>query len=131
MSDQDEGYEVVDKRGKTDGASDAQADDPEVEEGVPEQEQTTDVPSLLSYMLSLLRASAWQWMGLVMNPVNGKVEVDLKQARLAIDCFETISEKLSPFLEERGRREIQGALADLRVNFVERANAAGQKKQEN
>lgn len=83
-----------------------------------------DVAGLLAYMLNLLGAAAWQWMGVIVSPETGQAVTDLAQARLAIDSFEAVSKQLTPLLDERTTREVQNALADLRVNFVERSTKA-------
>ncbi|MGQ9808717.1 MAG: DUF1844 domain-containing protein [Armatimonadota bacterium] len=90
------------------------------------EQMSAEVPDLLAYMLSLLGAAAWQWMGLIANPVTRKAEVDLNQARLAIDTFEDIARRLYPYLDEETNRQIRQSLTDLRVNFLERSKSGGQ-----
>ncbi|MCC6484812.1 MAG: DUF1844 domain-containing protein [Armatimonadetes bacterium] len=144
----EQGFEIVDKRrlGETEPpqpdisrnaesaatpetshssvSTEANAATPDPSETDPELLGPPNVESLLAYMLNLLATSAWQWMGVIMNPETSEATVDIGQARLAIDTFEAVAEKLSPSLDERTRREIQNALADLRVNFVERSTKA-------
>ncbi len=90
------------------------------------EQMSAEVPDLLAYMLSLLGAAAWQWMGLIANPVTRKAEVDLNQARLAIDTFEDVARRLYPYLDEQTNRQIRQSLTDLRVNFLERSKSGEQ-----
>ena len=76
---------------------------------------------LLSTWLSLLAAKAWQGMGLVPNPLTGKTEKNLDDARLAIDAYAAVFEVLRARLEEQPRREMENVLTMLRVNFVEKS----------
>lgn len=112
---------------ETAGAPDPATDAGEWEdsgESEHEAQGPPDVAGLLAYMLNLLGAAAWQWMGVIVSPETGQAVTDLAQARLAIDSFEAVSKQLTPLLDERTTREVQNALADLRVNFVERSTKA-------
>ncbi len=141
MTDKIDGFEVVDKRKIS--PDETEDDQPEQEVTTDEQgqqeessagsdtEQADDVTSLLFYVLSLLAAAAWQWMGLVKDPSSGVLKIDLKQARLAIDTFEAVADKLKPMIDAKPAREIQNALADLRMNFVERATPTGSATEQN
>jgi len=148
MADQEtEGFQVIDKRRLVTGEdqpakAEESREQPEAPGGQgPErgqanrepagaeesaQQMSAEVPDLLAYMLSLLGAAAWQWMGLIANPVTRRTEVDLSQARLAIDTFEDIARRLYPYLDEEANRQIRQTLTDLRVNFLERSKGASQ-----
>lgn len=147
MSEKDEGYEIVDKRRKYDEATQEQAAEPsaaaqpEAEqaaqpeadpEAVSSEQASADsagagpqeqarVEDMLVYILNILGAAAWQWMGLLANPATGEAEQDLDQARLAIDSFDAIAEKLMPRLAEGDQGHIRQILADLRANFVQKS----------
>lgn len=127
MSDEEQqGFEVVDKRGKERSSAES-----EIGTSSSRQEETgsneipgdgkPDVPGLLVYMMSVLGASSWQCLGLIANPVTHESEVDLEQAKLAIDTFEFLSEKLKPYLDDRTYREIRQSLADLQANYVSKS----------
>ena len=76
-------------------------------------------PDLLRWCVSLLATSAWQAMGLIPDPATNKVEIDLDDARLAIDATAGLLEHLRPRLTEAERREFENLLANLRLNYVE------------
>ena len=148
MADQEtEGFQVIDKRRLVTGEDQpAEAEESREQPKAPggqepergpantepagaeesARQMSAEVPDLLAYMLSLLGAAAWQWMGLIANPVTRRAEVDLNQARLAIDTFEDIARRLYPYLDEEANRQIRQSLTDLRVNFLERSKGASQ-----
>jgi hypothetical protein len=76
---------------------------------------------LLTSFLSLMAMKAWEGMGLVPNPMSGKTEKNLEDARLAIDAYAAVFELLRPRVDEGERREIENALTMLRVNFVDKS----------
>lgn len=147
------GYEVVDKRRKKQTRPEAAAQEPSEQEVAAEaqdaeqeadaspepdasqepaeeaqaqgseEEAEADVLSLLMYVLSLLGASAWQHLGLVMSPVTKQVKQNLPQARLAIDTFEAILDKAAPGLDESTANQLRQSLRDLKVNYIERSRA--------
>jgi hypothetical protein len=76
---------------------------------------------LLTTFLSLMAMKAWEGMGLVANPMTGKTEKNLEDARLAIDTYAAVFELLRVRVDDRARREMENALTMLRVNFVEKS----------
>lgn len=80
-----------------------------------------DVYSLLHVSIAQLAAVAWQKMGLQADPFTNKIEKDIEQARLAIDCAAALVEKLLPHLEKHQARDYQTLLTDLRLNFVKQS----------
>lgn len=120
MEDQEKGYEVIDKRGNR-------------EEPVPEQETAEEhehehdetmsisVYGLLQWFVAMLSESAWQTMGIQMNPATKKVEKDMAQAKAAVDTIVFIVDQLAPHVPEEQRRAYRGLVSDLRVNFVQQS----------
>jgi hypothetical protein len=76
---------------------------------------------LLASFLNLMAMKAWEGMGLVPNPMSGKTEKNLEDARLAIDAYAAVYELLRPRVDEGERRELENALTMLRVNFVDKS----------
>lgn len=68
--------------------------------------------------IEILHQGAWIAMGLIANPVTGKIERDLAQARMAIDSVAFLAEKVEGDLDEATRREIKRVVSDLQMNFV-------------
>jgi len=82
-----------------------------------------DAYTLAKIMLMEFQARAWQYLGLIPNPVTNVVSSDLSQARFAIDMFAVVAEKLAEVgqLTNEEQRELQRVLSDLRINYVQRA----------
>lgn len=139
---EDKGFEVVDKR-KTGAEEEAEpAEEPEAseptEEIPPTEEETrdheehareatkpADVYTIITWMIGMLASSAWQTMGLQVAPGAHEIEKDLDQAKLAIDCVMALADRVSPHLDETGRRELRGVISDLQINFVNQSKDGG------
>jgi hypothetical protein len=77
-----------------------------------------DVYALLSAYVATLGSQAFVWMGLLKDPISGKVRKDMAQAKVAIDVCEFLIGQIDPKLGEQDRRELARMLSDLKVNFV-------------
>jgi len=80
--------------------------------------EPVDVFGVVEYCISVLNAYAWQSMGLVINPITKRAERDLPQARIAIDCVESLFRRIEPELPADLARKLRQVVADLQVNFV-------------
>ena len=88
-----------------------------------EPPRTVEMPSLDTYSLlglfvGLLAEKAWQTMGLRAKPGTDKIETDFEQARVAIDTVGFLAEKLQHRLPDEEKRQVEGLLADLKLNYV-------------
>lgn len=132
MSNEEEkGFEVVDKRAKreeqaTEDPAAEEAQEPTEEQAAEEQEPEMgeeagvgDVYSLVQWMILMLTESAWQWMGLHMNPITKKVEKDMAQAKVAVDSVVFLIDQVIPHVSEEQRRAYRALVNDLRINFVQ------------
>jgi len=93
-----------------------------------EQEMETtgmDVYSLIHYSISLYIASAWQMLGLVPDPLSKKIHIDIRQAKIAIDCADYLAGQLRPLVEEDLLREYQRQIRDLKVNYLDKISSMG------
>lgn len=133
-SEEEKGFEVVDKRKVTldqDGEVHAH---PEVEE-TPEmsaEEQAAvdelknlppvDVHSLIRYFISILSAQTWQWLGMVKNPITGNIETDMEQAKVAIDTISALIGQMGAKLSQSEQAELQAMLSNLRINYVQQSS---------
>jgi len=64
---------------------------------------------------------AWQKMGFRPDPLTGKEDVNLPEAKVAIDMASRLAEALDPELDDEDRRSVQARLSDLRINFVKKS----------
>ncbi len=123
-------FQVIDKRGgKPEGGQESGgASAKEIQQAAAEaaaqteaggDEMTLDVPGALSVCVNMLNEVAWMKMGLIPNPMTGKIERDLPQAKIAIDAVSDLVARLEPLVGDPGRRELQVMLSNLRINFVQ------------
>ncbi|UCH37638.1 MAG: DUF1844 domain-containing protein [Candidatus Bathyarchaeota archaeon] len=77
-----------------------------------------DVYVLLSMIIDILSEQAWQYMGLRVKPGTDKVEKDFQRARVAIDCIVFLTNKVTPQLDDSGKKQLQKLIADLQINFA-------------
>ena len=75
----------------------------------------------LRFFLGLLTQQAWIHLGIQLAPGADDVKEDLAQARVAIDTLDFIVGKLQPELSAPERSELSTALANLRLNYVNKA----------
>lgn len=82
-----------------------------------------DTEALLEWFCGLLATRAWVDMGLLVDPLSGKINKKSDGARLAIDGYEALLRVLRPRLDPGEARRMESLLADLRLNFVRLAEA--------
>jgi hypothetical protein len=73
--------------------------------------------------LSLLSTQAWHHLGLQPLPGLEGAEADLEQARLAIDIYGSILERLDGRIEPDLMKDLKRNLMTLQMNFVERSRS--------
>ena len=78
---------------------------------------------LFSQLVITFYESAWQGMGKVMSPVSGKVERNLEAARHYIDILDMLKARTSGNLEPDEVSFLDGALYQLKMNYVEEIEA--------
>lgn len=88
----------------------------------------TDVPTLSHLFISMLTNSTWQHLGLIPDPRTRKIEMDLKQAGLAIDIIEFLYEKIKDDMEKEISSGVEDLLANLRINYVTRSTRTPDEK---
>ncbi|MFA6451297.1 MAG: DUF1844 domain-containing protein [bacterium] len=74
---------------------------------------------IVVFCINLMQGQIFMFLGLIANPASGLITKDLKQAKLGIDfcvaLFELTRADLSPAVAP----QIEAALADLQINFVQ------------
>lgn len=81
----------------------------------------------MSLIISLSHA-AMQQMGKIVNPLTGKIEKNLEQARITIDMLEMLKEKTKGNLVKEEERLISDTLATLQLNYVDEIGKEEQEK---
>lgn len=77
---------------------------------------------LFIQLLYIFHASAMQALGKVKNPINGKVEKDLTQAKQAIDMLEMIKTKTTNNLSPELCKAVDTFISEIKLNYVEECN---------
>ena len=77
---------------------------------------------LFHQLLAMFQALALQQLGKLMNPITGKVERDLHQAKITIDMINMIQKKTEGNLADREKMMINNILLELRMNYVDENN---------
>jgi hypothetical protein len=73
-----------------------------------------------------LQASAWMLLGKVVNPMTGKIDRNLDQAKETIDLLGMLEEKTRGNLQADEQRLLGQVLYQLRMNYVEEIAAPGE-----
>jgi hypothetical protein len=73
-------------------------------------------------LLYIFHASAMQALGKIHNPLTGKIERNLEQARHSIDIVEMLKEKTKGNLSSDLERMLNTMLSELRLNYVDEYN---------
>ncbi len=74
---------------------------------------------LFHHLLAMFQTMAIQQLGKLMNPITGKLERDLHQARITIDMIGMIQKKTDGNLTDQEKRLIDNILAELQLNYVD------------
>ncbi|MGI8922833.1 MAG: DUF1844 domain-containing protein [Fimbriimonadales bacterium] len=82
------------------------------------------VYDLIAFSIDQFAEVAWQKMGLRPDPMTGQEDVNLEEAKVAIDTASRMAETLDPHLDDDDRRRVQSRLSDLRINFVRKSGGA-------
>ena len=121
---EDRGFEINDRRRFTPGNGHGGGPNPEnkePDEDMPPLEVT--VQGVLRFAIEMLSDRAWVSMGLTPNPMTGKIEKDIAEAKRAIDILGDLARHAETGAEPEERRDLRNMLADLRVNFIRQSGA--------
>ncbi len=81
----------------------------------------TDTAELMTLLIPLFDNLARVSLGLLASPKTGETDVNLAEAKLAIDAVHFLLEAVGSRLSDADRRELQRRLSDLRMNYVARS----------
>ena len=83
---------------------------------------TSQEASYFYQLILMFETAALQQLGKLINPLTGKIEKDLGQAKFSIDMLGMLEEKTKGNLTSEEKSSLQRVLAQLRLNYVEEAN---------
>lgn len=73
---------------------------------------------LFLYLVGTYEMTAMMAMGKIKNPVTDKVELDLDQARFAIDVLDMLKEKTKGNLAEYEMKFLDNLIGQLKLNYL-------------
>lgn len=77
---------------------------------------------MIGYCINLLASQAWQKLGLLADPQTGEAQLDLAEAKVAIDAVSDLAARLDAAPETvipaDLRRDLRTLVNDLRLNYV-------------
>jgi len=74
---------------------------------------------LFLQLVAMFQYAAMQQMGKLPNPVSGKIERDLDQARISIDMIEMLHSRTQASRSARESEYLDKVLFELRMNYVD------------
>lgn len=77
--------------------------------------------ALFTQLVALFHGSAMVALGKLKNPATDRIERNIEQARQAIDLLEMLREKTKGNLSANESRLLDGALTELRLNYLDEA----------
>lgn len=63
--------------------------------------------------------ACWQQMGKIANPITGKIEINLEQAKYSIDLLLMMREKTKGNLTKDEEKLLNEMIANLQMNYVD------------
>jgi hypothetical protein len=78
----------------------------------------------------MFQTLALQQLGKLINPISGKMERDLQQARVTIDMLRMVQEKTAGNLTDREKTLIDGIVTELQLNYIDEMNRAEEPESE-
>ena len=85
------------------------------------EKDSLDVYESLAEMLEVWSSIAWSKMGLRPDIMSGKTDLDLGQAKVAINVATFLAESIENTLDEEDRRRVQNIVRDLKINYVQKS----------
>lgn len=83
---------------------------------------SSDITATLVMALNVLQSQIVVHLGLMADPMTGLVFKELSQAKKGIDLMAALAERFKPMLPPEAGRDIDTAISNLRLNFVNQQN---------
>ncbi len=74
---------------------------------------------LFHHLVAMFQTLALQQLGKLVNPITGKLERDLQQAKITIDMLQMIKDRTLGNLKQSEQMILDRALLELQMNFVD------------
>lgn len=70
-------------------------------------------------LISSLATACWQQLGKIANPLTGKLERNLDQAKISIEILNMLKEKTKGNLTPEEENFIENTIANLQINYAD------------
>jgi hypothetical protein len=81
-------------------------------------EKPIEIKEFVYMMVLSLESKAWAYLDKVAHPETQKHHKDTDEAKAAIDAIDALYKVIEPRLQPDEKKDIQGRLTNLRLNFV-------------
>ena len=85
---------------------------------------------LFQHLVVMFQTLALQQMGKLTNPITGKVERDLHQAKITVDMLGMIQKKTEGNLDENEKRILDTVMMELQMNYIDETARADREEEE-
>ncbi len=86
--------------------------------------------TLFEQLVFILYTQGWEQLGKIPNPITGKIEKKLNEAKLTIEILDMLKEKTKGNLTEDESRFLEYSISQLKINyFFEIENEKKQKSE--
>jgi hypothetical protein len=75
--------------------------------------------TLFLQLVAMFQYAAMQQLGKLPNPMTGKIERELEQARVSIDMIEMLQRRTQAARSQRESEYLEKVLFELRMNYVD------------
>lgn len=89
-----------------------------------EEKQPVSIYEAAAMAIEQFAAFSWQKLGLQPDFVTGQIHVNLPEAKVAIDLVSNLVNCVESELDDDDRRQMEGLLANLRINYVKKSREA-------
>ena len=93
----------------------------------------TDKPRetfLFQHLVVMFQTLAIQQMGKLINPITGKVERDLHQAKITVDMLGMLQKKTEGNLDENEKKILDTVMMELQMNYIDETARAEKEEEE-
>jgi hypothetical protein len=79
---------------------------------------------ILTILVEQMASVSMQKLGLQRDPVTGTLEMNLPEAKVAIDVTAQLAQHLDSQVDDEDRRQLHNLVRDLKVNYVNKSQGA-------
>jgi hypothetical protein len=122
--DTEERAEEEAEKAEQEEAEELLAEEAAGEVGEEGEQEAPDIHQVVRYCLGLVIHQAWVHLGLRAATGTVQTRMDLPLARMAIDVAAILHEQIKPTAAAEEQRAVDRELANLRINYAQRAEKA-------